>query len=110
MPTLNLISTRKMITKQTDHQLVAPQAMQLDILSCTWWKMTDHLGQEQTYEQIINKRITPFKTKYKVRWKGFTKKYDQRINEKDINAPKLITRYEWMKNYNNIQHFEKGKK
>ena len=52
----------------------------------------------------------PYGNEYKVRWKGFTKRYDQWVKEQDMNAPELIRQYEWMKSYQRTQQSEeKGK-
>ena len=60
--------------------------------------------------QIVDKWITPHGTEYNVRWKGFTKRYDQWINKEDINAPELIHKYKWNKSYNNIYSKENNSK
>ena len=51
------------------------------------WKSETIDPDQYEIEQILDKKITPYGNEYKVRWKGFTKRYDQWIKEQDINAP-----------------------
>lgn len=70
------------------------------------WKNETIDPDQYEIEWILDKKITPYGNEYKVRWKGFTKRYDQWVKEQDINAPELIKRFEWTKSQHKIQHSE----
>lgn len=44
-------------------------------------------------QEIMDKREVKGRTEYKVRWKGWSAKYDSWLPEEELNCPQLLTRF-----------------
>ncbi|CAL4059816.1 unnamed protein product [Meganyctiphanes norvegica] len=66
-----------------------------DNLIKKYHKELENLPEEQDYEveSIQNMRVTDGRTEYKVRWVGFSPKYDSWLTEEELNCPDLLKKF-----------------
>jgi len=66
-----------------------------DNLIKKYHKEIENEPQEQDYEveSIQNMRVTDGRTEYKVRWVGWSAKYDSWLTEEELNCPELLKKF-----------------